>query len=875
MTPAQKTALDARQSIDRIEHLVQWLDRHRQVVGESQPGLVAALKMLSVRYRGIQQAVDRPPAIALVSEWTGLRAQMVGALTSPQTPPSESELKQNEAEILRRLLLRQANVERAVAVRYRAGETSAPPRDHPFPIALLGIADLAAIMVGVHQICFPGGTPTHETLARMSDIHRDVATKVQTATMSGLTEADVAWLQETVERSHPGAPGLRLLAAASYWRDLADVAAHIPDSERVRALSLLWNDEPDLTKIFADLVAALSQLGFTTEAFVTREALLERDPASGWFVPHPDSILAATTLQQVASRNNNQTVRVVGRYGHPATMPRAVIAAITAEVGVAVPAGAMATLAAADVIDVPAIDLPCDLEIAALRRSRRPHPASDAGPSLQQMLRVFAHVKTRYLLERASRRHEVTCMVACVESGSPASGLLPGAIGDWVELAHGSEAHQRQRARTRLFVVAEAIEAAASAETVAARVPDVVSEALSQHVSQAIAAGLPWLDEWTPGEPFANTFTVRLDHSDKTDRTSAARRSALLSPSQLPAESTSELARRTHAQRLRPLPLTPIATRGDAQRLLDAVASVSGQSSKEQELRGHLADLHARARSRLLRYRADGDTAELDDWRRRVAAVLDHRLRRLARRKQLGLLLSALRIEEPQLIAIYRRSAFAALDERTKGVTRSLQQIDFDEPEGPRSHGAPVPRAMSVALAQAAVGHWLESMRQLVRAERLCRQIGMPVWAAEHLIDEIGFGAARLGLVRRTAEVIETFVARTHAGERAFAGAVAAVLHGFLERLDLDDPRTGRTGTALGGADVVIEHAAPHAASEELDDTSAPPPGRPFAEHWCDAFSRLVEANISGAHYWSAGEANTDLARLLSEFPNIRLEVEP
>ncbi len=860
MIPAQRTSLDARQSIERLEHIVHWLERHRQVIAENQPGLSSELKMLGVRYRSVQQAVDQPPAIALVSEWANLRAQMVGALTSPQTPLSETELKHNEDEILRRLLLRSGNIGRAVAVRYRAAATSAPPRDHPFRIGLLGIADLAAIMVGVHQICFPEGTPAHETLDRMSAIHRDVTAKVQPATTPGFSEADVMWLQETVERNHPASPGLRLLAAANYWRDLADVAAHIPDSERIRALSLLWNDQPDLTKLFADLVAALAQLGFTVEAFASREALLQRDPTSGWFVVHSDSIIAAATLQQLI-QGDDAPVRIVGRYGHPTTMPRAILAALTAEVSLSTPAGAMAGLASADVIDFAAVELPGDLEVAPPRRLQRMH-AIAALPDAQQLAGVFAHVKARYLLDRSSRRYELTCMVVCVESGTRANGLLPGVVSDWVELAHGAEPHQRERAPTRLFVVAEAIESAPLAQAAGQGDALPARDVLTYHIQHTVAAGLPWLAEWTPGEPFANSFTVRLDRSGRKDKP-AGSRSAMI----VPAAATAAGAARPNGAL--DLPLTPIGTRSDAQRLLDAVAIVSQRSCKERELRRQLAELHARVHSRLLRYRTDSDPTDLDDWRHRVAAVLDHRLQHMVRQQRLGMLLSALRIEEPQLVAVYRRSEFASLDERTKGVVRPLTSIESDLIDAAQSQPALVPRAMSMALAQAAVGHWFESMRKLVRAERFCRQIGMPVWVAQHLVDEIAMGAVRLGLVRRVAQVIEAFVARTHAGERAFASTVAAALHGFLERLDVDDKRVHRVGEVYSVTGTVLEHAQ----ADDAGETAGTADWRPFAELWCEAFSRLVEANIANANFLSASDLTSDLARLLSEFSNVRLEV--
>lgn len=658
----------------------------------------------------------------------------------------------------------------------------------------------------------------------------------------------------------------RLLASASYWRDLAEVAAHIPDSERVQALSPLWNDQPALTKLFADLVAALSHLGFAAEAFVTRESLLERDPASGWFVVHPDSIISSTTLQQLA-RRSDKPVRVVGRYGQPTTMSRSIVAALAAEVGLATPAGAMASLASADVIDFPAVDLPSDLDVAPPIGLRRLHAVA-AVPEPHQLIGVFAHVKARYLLDRSVRRHDVTCMVVCVESGSRASGQLPGVVSDWVDLAQGAEPYQRDRVRTGLFVVAEAIEGAPLAQAAGQGDRGAARDVLTYHIHHAIAAGLPWLAEWTPGEPFANTFTVRLDRSGRKDAPVVPGSTTMVHATAMAlgaAGSCSTLA----------LPLNPIGNRTDAQSLLDAVACVSRRSTKERDLRRQLAELHARVRARMLRYCAASESSDIEEWRRQVATVLDHRLNRLLRQQRLGRLLSALRIDEPQLIAIYRRSELAALDKRTKDVARPHSTSEAKRADANLLPHAHVPRAMSMALAQSAVGHWFESMWRLSRSGGFCREIGVPVWVVQHLVDEIAAGAARLGLVRQVAETIETFVARSHAGERAFAGTVASVVHGFLERLAIDD-RTAPRAEPVPGTNAVLEHAVlEHAEPDAASQKAVEEGWRPFADLWCDAFSRMVEANISNPHHWSARDATTELERLLSEFPHIRLEVWP
>ena len=65
--------------------------------------------------------------------------------------------------------------------------------------------------------------------------------------------------------------------------------------------------------------------------------------------------------------------------------------------------------------------------------------------------------------------------------------------------------------------------------------------------------------------------------------------------------------------------------------------------------------------------------------------------------------------------------------------------------------------------------------------------------------------------------MIEAFVAKTHAGERAFASTVAAAMHGFLERLDVDDRPANRFGATYAEAETVLEHAE----TETVDEAAA------------------------------------------------------
>ena len=909
MTPSQEARLATDQSIERIEKLSQWLARSRSIVGECGPGLKKTLAISRVRYQALKNSVEDPPTVALVGTSPALRAQMVGALTSPQDADDSTGQKDDPNEILRRLLVRDGKQHTVTAVRFAAAETQSPLREYPFRVGLLGIADLAAIMVHVHQACFPGGIPPKAMLNRMRELQKDVATKVQPATQAGLDGAHVIALAAKLNRLYPNASGLRLLAASNYWNDLAEVAAHISDAERVEALALLWGGEPELTLLFRLMVATLANFHHAREIFVPRDAMFELDQKSGWFTLHQRSIIAATTLQEAADESSAEveTIKVVGRYGHTAAPTRSMLAAIAAEVALNAPQGASTATAGADLLDLPAAPMPCDLNIVFARTTGRKRRG--IRPDLKQLLSVFAHMKASYLVDRSIHEHCVTALVPCIAKDQPALEALPAAINDWVELSQGREPHQRERQPARLFLIAEEADEAPAGGNNSNSIGSRPSVASFDDLSRAHNAGdllksHAWLHEWSPGQPFANTFTLRVDRGAEATKKHPAKSAELatlidagsaIDPADrpqapetsysttLPAAATTASGSTGGRDSTGPkmvLPRTQINSQKNAQRLLDEVASAGHPSSKARELRYRLSGLHRHLQNRFHRYLAAGANTALNDWRHDTASVLTYRIGRLAQRQQLAPLLVGLRLDEAELIAIYRRSELAALDGRlpipARAPVRPQQALDGEESASRPDIAAPpqptVPRAMSVALAEDVLGYWLSAMRSLASSDRFCRQIDMPDWVLEHLVDELGAGAVRLGLVRRLAEAIESMVAQTRAGEAGFASVAGAVINRFLERLDLP-PNSSRSSKRALAASVSGSGTIASSEPATHEETS----GRmqeSYADVWPARFTRLIEENMVAARKGATGDAGADLASLLSEFPENRFEVE-
>lgn len=144
--------------------------------------------------------------------------------------------------------------------------------------------------------------------------------------------------------------------------------------------------------------------------------------------------------------------------------------------------------------------------------------------------------------------------------------------------------------------------------------------------------------------------------------------------------------------------------------------------------------------------------------------------------------------------------------------------------------------------------------------------IGLSGDTIEHIVDELGLGAIRIGLPRRLSDGLVHTIGERADEEHVFAGTAGAVINGFVERLSLETGTNGHEGAAS------FHHTAncPDAA----DLNSAWTAGLPVTELWCASFAAMVDANIASASFMADGEAKSDLARLLAQFLPSNLEVK-
>ena len=867
MTPKQKAGLSARQAGEHAQMMLAWLDQNGRRLGPAEAGLRQEL----LRYLGdidrVQAALDRPAAIGIVSAGgAGLGWLVNSLMTLPEQRGTEqAQGLRAPREASRGFLPEDGQPDACATVRFVAGEATGAPSGFPFAITLLDLADVAAMLVRTYYASSPGAMQRAPSRERIADVYEEVGRNLAASRLPGLGERDVRGLRDQLSALFPEAGALKTLAAAGYWEDLAEVSEHLPAGERLRVLSLLWGEEEELTRLFALLGEALSQIGYASEAFCAREAFLSADPASGWTRRHGRSVLDVQSIAGLGDEADER-VRIVGRYGQKATLARSALAALLAEVAVAMPPAVIAGHASAEIMVFPGLHPQSGATLAL-----RPASTVSSQGLRDTVAGSVAHAKARHLFERAQQRHETTALVVVVDPAGWADDSFAAAIGDWIDQTQGATPHARERNRTRLFVVATK----ADRSQQAFRRSDQLgasrwSERLDAALSDVVGGALDWPGEWVPGRPFSNIFLFR--HPMGPGQAGGPPPWAWIRPSaarQAPrccrrccdcATGRGTTSARTTAWRGRwpRRMVVPGCSRQPSARFAiraksSARCAGSSRSCVAACVRGCAGSAPDRTRPTTPTGARSSPPSLRTAWIASPSAIA------------WACCCNRSASQDGELRALFwqRRTDGAGDDTGFHGASDGL-----DGGHGAGTDGALTAQRTRIDprraahLASLAFAHWDASMRRSAGSGRLAREIGLAGPIFGHVVDEISLGARRLRLEQHLAQTLAYLLSRAPAGgeEALFASCAGPIINGFVERLDIAPRAAHRFGLNQRGMATATTAAPPLQVIAEARH------GR-FAAVWCEALVRLIEGNVAAQRLASGAGMDPDLTRLAASLP--------
>ena len=862
MRPEQKIIMSCRQTGERAERLLEWLDQSRMMLKSQTRALRIEVQGIANDLLAVVEAVEQPPTAGLIGAWGSPRAELIGALMSDaasQPSADDARLTLNREQLMA-LLPRDGDGGSSASLRFAAVERIEVPFRFPIRLSLLGQLDLVKIIAAAYLLHVP---VRRQRMAQPDVIAQRLTVKAQEImqqAFSGISRRDIDTLRDTLHALAPENVGLRRLDAAGYWDILGGLIPHLPETLRRRAFALLWGEDPALTALFDRLSDAVELLGFSGEAFMGLDALMGRDPATGWMVRHTDSLIAARTILACHDQPE-RTIRVASRHGRTTDVERFVLAALVDECCIPVLPSALPLLETADLLALPA-PRPVMLWPSVSGNGAGQPAARSLSPL--EALEIFAAQKASYLVDRAVRKLTMTSLVVAADmvDRTNAGEIDAGSttqIANWVEGTQGETPHARERRRTGLSILAAEVPGTGSAVEPVLTSADGTDPRLSATVEAVLDGNADWAQEWTPNRPFRNVFTWRPP------------RTAMLASAIVGQPGSADILRFERLKGSEPAPFTApmveLAASYDLANLQHAMTQATSATVHLQQLSSRLAELRRNLSSRFLRLHISNDPSSVVEWRRQICHVARNRLQRAAQTGNFGRLQQALMFSEGEALAVLSR--LKVEDPRYTGLVRP----DLRTVEPGR-------------IVEACLEAWVTAMRQMTRAAALMRAVQVPGSIVSHMVDELVLGALRIGLQEKLSEAvrrIQLSAERATDFEQSVAALMERGINAYVEALDPSaralrssvhrDTRFGMGTTGItSGMGPTGSSVTSRARTESGRAAAGAAPRRApvaapsaVADEWAETFADLIEANILGAGLLGgAGHLNRELGEVLS-----------
>ncbi|WP_261925938.1 putative virulence factor [Methylorubrum sp. GM97] len=835
---------DTRRLADDAER---WLgdEANAGVVGREREDLVRYVRKAGHRADRLARAAQRPMCAGVFGPSQAGKSYLVEVLARPEGGALRARFDGHAAiDFLAEINPIGEKESTGLVTRFSAAAQPGTPPGLPVRLRVLSEADIVKVLC--NTFLHDGDTtkespPTAEEIAAL-------LTNLKPAVRAGaarLTEAEIDDLQDYLRDQ---ARGTRYLdALARYWDGARALAGGLDLNERARLFAPLWGGHAAFTGLYRQLAEALERLGHPEEIFAPLEAL----------VPREGSILDVATLAGLGASASSDTLTVRAAGGSAVSLPRATVAAITAELRIEIADAPRAFLGEADLLDFPGA------------RSRQ---KVDLGHFLtaqpDALKETFLRGKVAYLFDRYVAEQELTAMMLCVRPSNQEVVTLPDLVERWIALTHGAAPEARAQLPNLLFLVltwfdSHFVDKAGDAgQDAGLRFRNRIEASLTGFFGKAHA----WPREWTPGTPFRNAYWFRNPNypAESVIRYEGRREVAFLPEKQgriaeLRAGFSALPEAAAHFQD--PGRAFDEALRlndGGVSYLVENLARVCRPALKAQQIASRLDALRAEMRERLARFHVALDIETRLAERREAAGQVFDALDPVVAAGSLGSLLRALLVDPAALTDVLHG---------TEAAPQEAHQSAAPPPTAPRvvrpgsiaRPGAPAARPQPVApvldrertMARAALGAWIDHLNRTVEAEGFGRRFAVPLTAMEIVVGELITLARRADVEGTIAADLRTLatVERSEQSTAKLALIAATRLNRLAGGLGFNlVPPAGERPSIEEGEGVRIAFAPRPISYDARAITQAPATfAHAYATDWFHGFYRVAEDNAKSA----------------------------
>lgn len=844
--------------------------------------LVTATRRAANLGRKLAGAAGRRPCVGVFGPSQAGKSYLVSALAHRPGGSLTCDFAGTRKDFLREINPPGDRESTGLVTRFTTSRSGGDP-DFPIELRLLSETDLVKVLANAYLSDFDANnlkiTPPNEAALR-AVIAAAEQEASSTAVAAHLDEIVLFDIGEYFERYFSAR--IDTMRQTGFWDALIRLAGRLPLAGRARLYAPLWGGIEDLTRLFLQLAGALERLGHAAEARAALDALVPRDA----------SIIDVATLSRLTAGGDDMAdaiaVQPVAAGGAPVRLPRALLAAIVAELRIAITDTPWPFMAGTDLLDFP----------GARARQKMIEMEADPEKRARQTRDMLLRGKIAYLFQRFTEERELTAMLLCMP-GNPAEVKdLAAMVQGWIGLTHGDTPAARAAVRNALFLVLtkfdlEFIEK--GGETAEARRGKWDRRLHSSFLELYGQSG--WPDDWD-GRPFDNSLFLRNtgmkqehimayasierlpDGSERLVEQGPLEGKAALIAEYRQAFLDSEVCARHFHDREAVWSAAFAPNDGGVSYLVQRLTATLDESLKAHQIGERLGEQARTLQGLLRRFHHAEDDAARQEKDKAMAALRLELYRTVAPQqyRPFGRLMTAIALEDREVRECVMNVAALKLDAQPAVEPAATAADDpwADDPwaEAPPASAAPaaaVPRAAPVqdrpaVFARELMNLWADKLR---RAARNASRLGLPPRLVEELVGELIVGANRLGLADRIADVVRRQIQAANvrwedSADRAVSLA-APVLNDFSADLGMTGLPAGERPRRPKSQDPVFAPPPPFDDLPVLADKRLELEAAYFID-WATALHRLALDNVG----FSGGREiddvqNARLGRILAE----------
>lgn len=334
--------------------------------------------------------------------------------------------------------------------------------------------------------------------ARIQRILKTVEGRESSADVEGVSADDVVSLWDYLNDNFKGS--VKKLQHL-YWPIALRLAPRLSISQRAELFSILWGEQPALTRVYEKLAGALQKLGHCATVFAPLSALVKPDGPDHY--SQTDSIMNVDILGRLdTSADLPIDVRPLqnGELRTSASISVAQLAALTTEMTFCLINQTQDPIVEAiDVLDFPGY------------RGRMKLRNLDTADGDNMVSQLLLRGKVAYLFERYTDCQEMNALVVCTASDKQSDVPDVGPVlTRWIEKTQGIDSQERsKRAGIGLIwaitMLDKRISGALSTPT---NMLDASWEGMIKLTMLERFGTFSWMSDWD-GKPFQNTHLVR------------------------------------------------------------------------------------------------------------------------------------------------------------------------------------------------------------------------------------------------------------------------------------------------------------------------------------------------------------------------------